>query len=158
MGPSKVGNASTHLGYGRPLGRFSVGLASRSCFASLLRGIRHTWPNYCNVAMISQIGEVFRHSVLCEFHSCALCHEVSHQGLNPRVRGHITSGAELLGRPKVLTMSQVLFSMQCIILKTPLFRTCGAKSASCPGRHLISVRPCVTPWTLRKNPIFGACT
>jgi len=35
-----------------------------------------------NVAVISQFGQVVRHSGLCKFHSCAFCGEVSYQGHN----------------------------------------------------------------------------
>jgi len=38
-----------------------------------------------NVAGISRLGEVGRHSELCEFHSCALCHEVSHHWLFTKI-------------------------------------------------------------------------
>ena len=41
--------------------------------------------NY-NVPGISRFGEVVRHSALCEFLGCALCHEVSHR---ERRRGDI---------------------------------------------------------------------
>jgi len=34
---------------------------------------------------ISQFGEVFPHSGLCEFHICALCLEVSHHGLFAKI-------------------------------------------------------------------------
>jgi len=36
---------SLHLGLGRRLGHYPVGLASRTCLASLLWGIPDTWPN-----------------------------------------------------------------------------------------------------------------
>jgi len=47
-----------------------------------------------DVVVFSQLGEVVRHSGLCEFHSCTLCHEVSHQGRNkggtmPRAPNHL---------------------------------------------------------------------
>jgi len=36
---------SLHVVLGRPLGRFLVGLASRTCLVSLSLGILDTWPN-----------------------------------------------------------------------------------------------------------------
>jgi len=49
-----------HLGLGRHLGRFPVGLASRACLTSLPLDILDTWPN--NVIIFSHLGEVVRHS------------------------------------------------------------------------------------------------
>jgi len=40
-----------------------------------------------NVAVISQFGQVVRHSGLCKFHGCALFREVSHQGHNEEGKG-----------------------------------------------------------------------
>ena len=45
-GPGKVGDVvRPHLVLGRPQGRFSVGVASRTCLANLSCGILGTWPN-----------------------------------------------------------------------------------------------------------------
>jgi len=45
-----------------------------------------------------------------------------------------------------------------LLAKYLRFKYGGAKPVSCPGNNLTSVRPFVTPGTLRKNPFFGACT
>jgi len=79
-----------HLGFGQHLGRFPVVLASRACL-TIFRWV--LWiHDRTNVVVFSQL-EVVRHSGLCEFHSCALCREVSHQGrkkggILPRVPNH----------------------------------------------------------------------
>jgi len=51
---------SLHLGLGRPLGRFAVGLASKACLASLLYGVLDTWPNKrsCDI-LIRTSGSTF---------------------------------------------------------------------------------------------------
>ena len=45
------------------------------------------------------------------------------------------------GRRKIQTMSQVLSSMQYICFRKTYVRTGGRQMASCPGRHLTSLRP-----------------
>jgi len=55
-------------------------------------------------------------------------------------------------------MSQVFFNAGHLLPKKLRFKNGGAKLVSCTGRNLTSVRPFVTPWTLLKNPNFGACT
>jgi len=60
-------------------GSLSRGLASRACFTSL--SLAFWIHGRTNVVVSSQL-ELIRHSGLCEFHSCALCREVSHQGRN----------------------------------------------------------------------------
>jgi len=45
MGPGKVGDVVAPPGPGRPLGRFPVCVASRTCFTILSWDILHTWPN-----------------------------------------------------------------------------------------------------------------
>ena len=68
-------------------------------------------------------------------------------------------GGESLGRRrKVPAMSQAFSSLQYILSKDLRFKCGGAKLVSCPGCNLTSVSPFITPWTLRKNPTFGACT
>jgi len=59
------------------MGRFPVGVASRTCLANLSRGILDRWPT--NVAGVFGFVDVVRHPGLCECHSCALCSEVSHR-------------------------------------------------------------------------------
>jgi len=67
-----------HLGLGRHLGRFAVGLASRTCLTSL--SLAFWTRGRTNIVVFPQLGEVVRPSRLCEFYSCTLCREVSHQG------------------------------------------------------------------------------
>jgi len=69
---------SHHLVLGRPLCRFPVSVAIRTCLAHLSWDILATWPK-TNVAGISRIGERAPHSGLYEFHSCTLGCEVSPQ-------------------------------------------------------------------------------
>jgi len=106
-----------------------------------------------NVVVFSQLGEVVRHSGLCEFHSCVLCREVSHQGRN---EGAQCPGRRITwGRPKAAS----LFCIAVHLLPKYLrFKHGGAKLVSCSWHNLTSVRPFVTWWTLRKIPIFDPCT
>ena len=99
-----------HLGLGRPLGRSPVDLASRTCFTSFSWGF---WiQGRTNVVVIFQFRELVLHSGLRNFHSCALCCEVSHQGRN---EGSQCPERRITGwRRKVPTMSQVFSSVQCI--------------------------------------------
>jgi len=50
-------------------------------------------------------------------------------------------------------MSQVLSSVQYVCFRKTCFEHGGAKLASCPGRHLTSLRPCLNQ---RRIFIFGA--
>ena len=69
---------SLHLGLGWSLNRFSVGLASWTCLANL----SYMAETDILISVLSQFrGDVIPRSRLCEFHSCALCREVSHHGL-----------------------------------------------------------------------------
>jgi len=73
------------------------------------------WTNgRTHVTMISQFGEVVRHSGLCEFHSCAVCREVSHQWHN--VGG---KGAKCPGRREVPTVSEVFLQYSAFTPKRP---------------------------------------
>jgi len=109
--------------------------------------------------VFSQLGEVVRHSGLYkfQFHSCPLCLELSHQGRNkgasmPRAPNH-------WGAPKSRNnVVNFFFNAIHLLLKYLRFKYGGAELVSCPGRNLTSVHPFVASWTLRKNPIFGACT
>jgi len=75
---------SLHLVLGRRLGCFTVRVASRTCLANLSSDILATWRTV--VAEISRFGgEISRHSMMYEFHSCALCHEVSHHELYAKI-------------------------------------------------------------------------
>jgi len=67
-----------HLGHGRHLGRFPVGLA-RACLTSLSFAILDTRRTH--VVVFSELGEVVRHSGLNEFHSWALCRECHTRGV-----------------------------------------------------------------------------
>jgi len=63
-----------NLVLGRPLGHFPMGLARKTCHASLL------WPKQCSWDfLIQRCGLTFR---LCKFHSCALCCKVWHWTLH----------------------------------------------------------------------------
>jgi len=111
-----------HLGFGRPLGCFPVDLASRTCLTSL------SWAFWIhgrtNVVLISEFGEVVLHSGFCEFHSCALCCEVSHQG---RHEGEQCPGRRITGgAPKSRKMSQVFSSIQHIYSQKTLGSNMGA--------------------------------
>jgi len=69
------------------------------------------------VVVFSQLG-VARHSGLCEFHSCGLCREVSHQGRNeggtmPRAPNH-------WGTPKSRNNGASFSSMQYIYSQNTL--------------------------------------
>ena len=57
-------------------------------------------------------------------------------------------------------MSQVFSSTHYIYSQNTLPQVQIWRRQTCflPERNLTSVRPFVTPWTLRRNPIFGACT
>ena len=75
---------SLHLVFGRPLGCFPMDVASRICLANL-HWFGHVSKKYSghkgrtNVARVSRFGgEVAWYSRFYEFHSCALCYEVSH--------------------------------------------------------------------------------
>ena len=76
-----------------------------------------------------------------------------HQGRNEGGKGgtisrrRITMGApsDCGNRRKVPTMSQVLSSMQYICFRKTLSSNMGShKLASCPGRHPISLCPCIS--------------
>jgi len=107
--------------------------------------------------VFSQLGEVVRHSGLYEFYSCALCREVSHQG---RKKGaSLRRTPNHWGGPKSRNnVVNFFFNPIHLLPKYLRFKYGGAELVSCPGRNLTSVHTFVTPWTLRKNPIFGACT
>jgi len=65
-----------------------------------------------------ELGEVVRHSRLCDIHSCARCREVSQQGRN--VGGSMPGRRITGGRRKVATMSYVFSSMQYIYFQNTL--------------------------------------
>jgi len=114
-----------HLGLGRHLRRFPVGLVSMSCLTSLLLGILDTWPGRANVVVFSHLGEVVRHSGLCEFHSCALCREMSNQGRN---LGGTIPGRQITGAPKSRNNVASFFFNAVHLLSTYLrFKYEGAK-------------------------------
>jgi len=102
-----------HLGFGPSLGCFPVDLASTTCLTSLTRAF---WIHgRTNVVVISEFGEVVRHSGLCRFHSCALCCEVSHQGCNEGAQcpdRRITGGAESLRGAQKSQQCRKIF-LQC---------------------------------------------
>jgi len=101
---------SRHLVHGRHLGRFAVGLISRTCLTNFCGAF---WIHgRTNVVVFSQFEEVLRPSGLCEFHSCTICREVSHQWRNEdgAMPGRRING----GRRRAPAMSQVFSSMQCI--------------------------------------------
>ena len=84
-----------------------MGLASRACLTSL------SWAFWIHgrtaVVVFSQV-EAVRYSGLFEFHSCALCREVSHQVRNdgdtmPRAANHWGGAVKSQQCPK--------FSLQC---------------------------------------------
>jgi len=102
------------------------------------------------LVVFSQIGEVVRHSGLCEFHSSALCREVSHQGRNEG--GSMPRAPNLLEAPKSRNnVAGFLFNAIHLLPKYLRFKYGGGKFVSCPGRNLNAVRPFVTPWA----PIFS---
>ena len=102
--------------------------------------------------MFSQFEEVFRPSGLCEFHSCIICREVSHQwrseGGTMRGRNHWGADAEKSQQCRKLFL-------QCSLLPKYLkFKYGGAKLVSCRRRNLTSVSPFVTPRTLQKSHLW----
>jgi len=60
-GTNKVGDVVTTSDLGRPLGRFPVGLARKTCLASISWGILDTWPNQRSWDLsIRRSGSTFR--------------------------------------------------------------------------------------------------
>jgi len=142
-----------HLGLGRPLGRFSVVLASTICLTSL------TWAFWIHgrtkVFVISQFGEVVLYSGLCEFHSCALCCEVSHLGSNA---GSTMSGAPnywgVLKSPSDVT-SFFFNTVACIYSQKTLGLNIRAPNLFfCSVRHLTSIRPGHTVDSSQKSHLW----
>jgi len=118
-----------HLVFGRPLGCFPVDLASRTCLTSL------SWAFWIhgrtNVVVISEFGEVVRHSGLCEFHSCAL------------------------GAPKSPNnVAGFFFNTVHLLPKDLRFEHGCAQIVTCPGRNLTSVRPCHTVDSSQKSHLW----
>ena len=86
-----------------------------------------------------------------------LCIQLCGQGRNEGGKGAQLPGRQLLwgcritaggpnhcgGRRKVPTMSQIFSSIHYICFRNITGSNMGAKPASCPGRHLTSLRPCV---------------
>jgi len=131
-----------HPSLGRPLGRFPVDLARRTCLTSLSGAF---WiQGRTNVVVIFQFGEVVLHSGPCEFHSCALCCEVSYQGRNKG--GTVSRESNHWVAPKSPNnVASVFFNTVLLLPKDLRFEHGGAKLASWPGCHLTSIHPCVTP-------------
>jgi len=75
---------SLHLVLVRPLGRFSLGVGGRIT-SPIFSGYSGHVPEPSTVTQISLFGEVFRCLGLYEFHSCALCLEVSHRELFAKI-------------------------------------------------------------------------
>jgi len=73
---------SLYLVLGRPLDRFPVGVASRT---NLVNPGTLSTHGRTNVAGNSRFGDEARYSELYEFHSCALCHEVSRRELFAKI-------------------------------------------------------------------------
>jgi len=130
-----------HLG--GHLGRFPVGLASRASSSAFRWAF---WIHGLTNAVVSfQLGEVFRHSRLCEFHSCR-CHTrdfVAKCHTRDITRGESLGDAE---------KSQVFSSMHICSQNTLGSNMEAPNLFFCPGRNLNWIHPSVTPWTLRKNP------
>jgi len=78
-GSSKIRNVATPSGTWTSLGRFHVGVASRTCLATLSWDIET--HGRTNAVGISWFGEETRHSGICKSHSYALCRKVSHREL-----------------------------------------------------------------------------
>jgi len=95
MEPSKVGNVVTPprpwTSYGWRFRDFSQ--------QELPRHFPVAFWTYgrTNIAVISRFWEVVRNSGLCEFHSCALCREVSRQGRDEGGKGHTSPGRRITG-------------------------------------------------------------
>ena len=72
-----------HLALSRPLGPFIKGVAWRICLTGFSLDIPYTWTN--QLIEISLFGEVIWHSRLYEFHSWALCREVSRRERSAKI-------------------------------------------------------------------------
>ena len=76
--------------------------------------------------------------------------EVGQGGWNSLVPSHYGGAQWLRRRRKVPTMSQVLFfSVEHVLPKDPSFEYGSTKLASCPARHLTSLRPCTAHETIK---------
>ena len=88
-----------------------------------------------NAAVTSPFGEVVRHSGLCEFHSGALCREVSHGNTRGATRGARETqcpGLRITGDcRKVPIMSQVFSSIQYIYSQKALGSNMGRHCQTC---------------------------
>ena len=78
------------------------------------------------------------------------------RGAIPRAPGHYGGAKSLRGVPNGWGASQnpnnvasTFFNTRHLLLKDPTFEHGDAKLASCPGRHLTSLRPCMV-----RNPNF----
>jgi len=94
--PSKVGYAVTPPRPWTTSGSLSCGFGQKGLLhQSFVGHSGYICPT--NVVLFSQLGHVVQHSWSCEFHSCALCREVSHQG---RHEGAPCPGCRSLGGAK----------------------------------------------------------
>jgi len=133
--------------------RFAVGSARRACLTSLLVGI----PWYLAELMwLYSLSKEKWFDIQCKFHSCALCCEVSHQGVT---RGHNAPDVESQGAAKD-SQECCKFFLQCMTFnpKVAYVQIWRCQTSSLYQVQFILGMPLVTPWTLLKNPNFSACT
>ena len=137
-----------HLDPGRHLGLFPVGLASRACLTIFRWAL---WIHGRTKVVVFFQSEAVRHSGLCEFHSCALCREVSHKERKegdkmpwaPNHWGVLKSRNNVAG---------FFFNAVHLLPNYLRLKYGGAKPFSCPGRNLNSVRHFVAPGLFEKIP------
>ena len=100
------------------------------------------------LVVFSQLEEVVRHAGLYEFHNCALCREVSHQGRNKRAS--MPRAPNLWGARKSRnTVVNFFFNAIHLLPKYPRFKHGGAELVSCLGTHL-----CHTVDSLQKSHLW----
>ena len=112
-----------------------------------------------NVAVISQFGEVIRYPGLCEFHSRALCREVSNQGCNKGGKGgSMPLEPNRWVAPKSPNnVASFFFSVQYIYSEKALDSNMVAPNLFFAPAIISPRYALCQPRTLRKNPISVAC-
>ena len=94
----------------RPLGCFPVGVSSRTCLVNLSWDILDTWLNQLSWDIsIWKSGLMDWHSGFYEFHSCALCGEVSHHELFVKIPAlPLAHDIALFDYPRFMTIGEDL--------------------------------------------------
>jgi len=126
-----------HPRLGRHLGCFPLGFSQQGLPHQSFVG-HSVYMAQLTLVVFFKLGEVIQHLGLCEFDSCALCREVSHQGRNeegsmPRTPNHWRAPKS---RNNVV---RFFFNAIHLLPKYLRFKYGGAKLVSCLGRNLTSV-------------------